>query len=103
MGELSMSINPVLACLAVFVALASAQVAAAQNQPTAPAAPAAATSPPAPAIADQADRLLKEVGDSTMLNAVLVLMLATSILGPVLTERFAPRMLGDATAPERVA
>jgi Kef-type K+ transport system membrane component KefB len=31
--------------------------------------------------------------DDTMLNAVLVLMLATSILGPVLTERFAPRML----------
>jgi Kef-type K+ transport system membrane component KefB len=34
--------------------------------------------------------------DGTMLNAVLVLMLATSILGPVLTERFAPRMLGQA-------
>ena len=31
--------------------------------------------------------------DEKMLNAVLVLMLATSILGPVLTERFAPRML----------
>jgi Kef-type K+ transport system membrane component KefB len=31
--------------------------------------------------------------DERMLNAVLVLMLATSILGPVLTERFAPRML----------
>jgi Kef-type K+ transport system membrane component KefB len=31
--------------------------------------------------------------DGTMLNAVLVLMLATSVLGPVLTERFAPRML----------
>jgi Kef-type K+ transport system membrane component KefB len=29
---------------------------------------------------------------ATMLNAVLVLMLATAILGPVLTERFAPRM-----------
>ena len=34
--------------------------------------------------------------DSNMLNAVLVLMLATSILGPVLTERFAPRLIGDA-------
>ena len=34
--------------------------------------------------------------DGNMLNAVLVLMLATSILGPVLTERFAPRMIGDA-------
>jgi hypothetical protein len=31
-----------------------------------------------------------------MLNAVLVLMLATSILGPVLTERFAPGMLEGA-------
>jgi Kef-type K+ transport system membrane component KefB len=30
--------------------------------------------------------------NGTMLNAVLVLMLATSILGPVLTERFAPRL-----------
>ena len=38
--------------------------------------------------------------DETMLNAVLVLMLATSILGPLLTERFAPRML-DAEAGER--
>ena len=34
--------------------------------------------------------------DGNMLNAVLVLMLATSILGPVLTERFAPRLIGDA-------
>jgi hypothetical protein len=33
--------------------------------------------------------------NSTMLNAVLVLMLATSVLGPVLTERFARRMLPD--------
>ena len=31
--------------------------------------------------------------DEKMLNVVLVLMLVTSILGPVLTERFAPRML----------
>ena len=35
--------------------------------------------------------------DGTMLNAVLVLMLATSILGPVLTERFAPRMLSSSS------
>ena len=34
--------------------------------------------------------------DDTMLNAVLVLMLAASILGPVLTERFAPGMLDGA-------
>jgi hypothetical protein len=33
--------------------------------------------------------------DVTKLNAVLVLMLATSALGPVLTERFAPRMLDE--------
>jgi hypothetical protein len=31
--------------------------------------------------------------DDKMLNTVLVLMLVTSVLGPVLTERFAPRML----------
>ena len=31
--------------------------------------------------------------DGTMLNVVLVLMLATSILGPVFTERFAPALL----------
>jgi hypothetical protein len=34
--------------------------------------------------------------DGTMLNAVLVLMLVTSLLGPVLTERFAPAMLEGA-------
>jgi len=33
--------------------------------------------------------------DSNMLNAVLVLMLATAILGPILTERFAPGMLSQ--------
>ena len=44
--------------------------------------------------------------DERMLNAVLVLMVATSVLGPVLTERFAPRMLearkntpGEGTQP----
>jgi Kef-type K+ transport system membrane component KefB len=36
--------------------------------------------------------------DGRVLNAVLVLMLTTSILGPVLTEHFAPRMLEE-TAP----
>ena len=41
--------------------------------------------------------------DGTMLNAVLVLMLATSILGPVLTELFAPRMLPDAAKVQRSA
>jgi Kef-type K+ transport system membrane component KefB len=33
--------------------------------------------------------------DIKMLNVVLVLMLTTAILGPVLTERFAPHMLPD--------
>jgi Na+:H+ antiporter len=36
--------------------------------------------------------------DTTMLNAVLVLMLVTSILGPLLVERFAPRMRTSQTA-----
>ena len=33
--------------------------------------------------------------DGRLLNVVLVLMLTTSILGPVLTERFTPRILPD--------
>jgi hypothetical protein len=37
--------------------------------------------------------------DERLLNAVLVLMLTTSILGPVLTERFAPRLLESDTPP----
>jgi Kef-type K+ transport system membrane component KefB len=41
--------------------------------------------------------------DATMLNAVLVLMVATSILGPILTERFAARMLASVTTPEPAA
>jgi Kef-type K+ transport system membrane component KefB len=41
--------------------------------------------------------------DGRMLNAVLVLMLATSVLGPVLVERFAPRMLEDETLRREVA
>jgi hypothetical protein len=36
--------------------------------------------------------------DDRLLNVVLVLMLTTSILGPVLTEYFAPRLLKEATA-----
>ena len=36
-----------------------------------------------------------------VLNAVLVLMLTTAILGRVLTERFAPRMLGYQAKPDR--
>lgn len=33
--------------------------------------------------------------DQHLLNVILVLVLTTSILGPVLTQRFAPRMLED--------
>lgn len=50
---------------------------------------------------DTANRAGQRMLDGTMLNAVLVLMLATSILGPVLTERFAPRMLGDGLRHDR--
>jgi hypothetical protein len=38
--------------------------------------------------------------DQALLNVILVLVLATAILGPVLTERFAPRLAADA-ATER--
>jgi hypothetical protein len=37
--------------------------------------------------------------DSRMLNVVLALMLSTSILGPMLTERFAPRLQRDTATP----
>ena len=40
--------------------------------------------------------------DSRLLNVVLVLMVTTSILGPVLTEHFAPRLLKDADPPDRM-
>jgi Kef-type K+ transport system membrane component KefB len=42
------------------------------------------------------DRLL----DANMLNVVFVLLVVTAILGPVLTERFAPEMVAEA-APRR--
>jgi hypothetical protein len=58
MGGLLMSIKSLIAC-SVVIALASAQGASAQNRP---AAPPAATNVPAPGVAEQADRLLKEVG-----------------------------------------
>jgi Kef-type K+ transport system membrane component KefB len=45
--------------------------------------------------------------DDRMLNVVLVLMLVTSILGPILTEHYAPRLLErlpkHATVPGRAA
>ncbi|HEY2117605.1 MAG TPA: cation:proton antiporter [Candidatus Acidoferrum sp.] len=37
--------------------------------------------------------------DVKMMNVVLVLMFTTAILGPVLTERFAPQMLPELSAP----
>ena len=39
--------------------------------------------------------------DQTMLNAVLVLLLTTAILGPMLTERFVPGMLRPTGSPIR--
>lgn len=41
--------------------------------------------------------------DSKILNAVLFLLVATSILGPVLTERFAPRMRDRRMQPTAAA
>src|ERR1700730_10767162 len=61
-GELLMSINPVLAGIAAVVALVSAQSVSAQNRPAAPAGQVPAANPTAPAIAEPADRLLKEMG-----------------------------------------
>ena len=37
--------------------------------------------------------------DGHLLNAVLVMMLTTSILGPILTERFAPLLLQESAQP----
>jgi Kef-type K+ transport system membrane component KefB len=44
---------------------------------------------------DTFDRVYARLIDTRLLNVVLILMLTTSILGLVLTERFAPRMLPD--------
>jgi Kef-type K+ transport system membrane component KefB len=44
------------------------------------------------------DRLL----DVDMLNVVFVLLVVTAILGPVLTERFAPEMLTEVVPPRRL-
>jgi Kef-type K+ transport system membrane component KefB len=40
--------------------------------------------------------------DDHLLNAVLVLMLVTSLLGPTLTERFAPTLLQESPQPQPV-
>jgi hypothetical protein len=47
---------------AVFAGMLLAATAVAQNKPAAPNAPPSVTNAPAPAVAEQADRLLKEVG-----------------------------------------
>jgi len=44
---------------------------------------------------DTFDRAGQRLIDGQLLNVVLVLMLTTAILGPVLTSRFAPRMLSS--------
>ena len=45
------------------------------------------------------DRAGNHLLDNRMLNVVLALMLSTSILGPVLTERFAPRLRKEMATP----
>jgi Kef-type K+ transport system membrane component KefB len=45
------------------------------------------------------DRAGNHLLDNRMLNVVLALMLSTSILGPVLTERFAPRLQKEKATP----
>ena len=44
----------------------------------------------------------QRLADDHLLNAVLVLMLVTSILGPTLTERFAPALLQESPKPQPV-
>ena len=41
--------------------------------------------------------------DDRLLNVVLVLMLVTAIVGPVLTQRFAPRLVASASAQSPIA
>jgi hypothetical protein len=43
------------------------------------------------------DPLRHRLIDYRMLNVIFVLMVTTAILGPVLTQHFAPRMLGAET------
>ncbi len=49
---------------------------------------------------DTFDRAGQRLIDGELLNVVLVLMLTTAILGPVLTEHFAPRLLPAGTSKE---
>src|SRR5262250_428229 len=56
-----MSIKLVIVSAVSITALVSTYPASAQNRPVAPAAPATSTNSSAPAVAEQADRLLKEM------------------------------------------
>jgi Kef-type K+ transport system membrane component KefB len=47
---------------------------------------------------DTFDPAHRRLIDAQLLNVVLVLMLTTSIIGPVLTQRFLPRMLAEGSA-----
>ena len=47
---------------------------------------------------DTFDPAHRRLIDAQLLNVVLVLMLTTSIIGPVLTQRFLPRMLAEESA-----
>jgi Kef-type K+ transport system membrane component KefB len=60
----------------------------------------AATLAAALAAFDTVDPNGQRLLDAQMLNAVLVMMLTTAILGPVLTQHFAARMLDEVTHPD---
>ncbi len=62
--------------------------------------PQVAATPAAMLVAyDTFDPAGQRLLDERMLNAVLVMMLTTAILGPVLTQYFAPKMLAETDAP----
>jgi hypothetical protein len=50
---------------------------------------------------DTINRAGQRLLDVKMLNVVLVLMLTTAVLGPVLTERFAPKLRCETSPPEQ--
>jgi len=55
----------------------------------------AATLPAALVACDTLNSAGQRLVDASLFNVVLVLMLTTAVVGPVLTARFAPRMLPD--------
>jgi hypothetical protein len=73
-----MSIKPVIACSVAIAALACAHGASAQNKPAAPAAQPPATSAAAPAVAEPADRLIKEMSAYIALRGPLPVPLQTT-------------------------